>query len=220
MEPMNTSTRESEEVRRLAEEYRRAGYKVLVEPPDAELPGFLAGKRPDLVAQSDTGHVVVEVKGHEKRVDHERWSDIARAVEAQPGWHFRLVLLGESGGRSFDYASTTPEVIRARLQSVGRLLAAGETEGALLLAWSAFEAAARRRLLDEGARVGGLNSRALIKSLVHHGVVAQDDLLRLIPLADQRDAVAHGVRAPNVGDVRDANVAALAQVTESLLSPP
>jgi hypothetical protein len=217
MEHVNAKARHDTELKRIADEYRQAGYEVLVEPKDSDLPEFLVGRSPDLVAHGSTGHHVVEVRVGERRADRERWSDLARAIEAQLGWHFRLVLLGEDGAQSVEYANTTADAIRARIESVRRLAASGEYDGALLLVWSAFEAAARRRLIDDGFSAGATNPRALIKSLVHAGVIEQADLSKIDRLAMLRNAVAHGAIATAGASAAADDIKYLASVSENLL---
>ena len=72
-----------------AEQYRREGYDVEIEPRLDFLPG-----RPDLVARKGGENRVIEVKSR-SALGSRSASDIARIVRSQPGWSFDLVLVGE-----------------------------------------------------------------------------------------------------------------------------
>ena len=54
--------RERRKIREIARDYRRAGYRVVIDPSGSEIPPFLGGYRPDLVAIGDTESVIVKVK--------------------------------------------------------------------------------------------------------------------------------------------------------------
>jgi uncharacterized protein YutE (UPF0331/DUF86 family) len=61
---MNNVSHEAyrQKLQEIAAEYEARGYDVLVEPRPEQLPEFLAGFRPDLVARGPNESVVVEVK--------------------------------------------------------------------------------------------------------------------------------------------------------------
>ena len=59
---MTPRSRGVEIIAKVAEDYRRRGYEVDVEPDGPSVPEFLGDFRPDLIARSPTEAVVVEVK--------------------------------------------------------------------------------------------------------------------------------------------------------------
>ena len=127
--------------RKTAEEYRRKGYKVALGPELEFLPGFHA----DLVVRKDDEIKVIEVKSRSSLAADAKIRELVRAVDSRPGWSFELLLVAEpekldapEGARSFDR-----EQGLQRIREAERALASGLSEAALVLAWSACEAAVR-----------------------------------------------------------------------------
>jgi Holliday junction resolvase len=58
----STEILEKKRLNSVAREYRKQGCKVLLYPGETDLPSFLSGFQPDLIAYSDEENVVVEVK--------------------------------------------------------------------------------------------------------------------------------------------------------------
>lgn len=82
-----------EKVREIADEYRAKGYTVITEPDPSELPDFLEGYRPDVVATSPEESVIVEVKVGATTPGSERFRALVEAVQKYPGWGFSLVIV-------------------------------------------------------------------------------------------------------------------------------
>ena len=127
--------------RKTAEEYRRKGYEVVLDAPLDFLPGFYA----DLVVRKHDEVKVIEIKSRSSLAANPRITELAQAVDSRPGWSFELLLVAEpekldspEGARSFDR-----ERVLQRLDEAEKSLASGLSEAALVLAWSACEAAAR-----------------------------------------------------------------------------
>ena len=83
--------------------------------------------------------------------------------------------------------------IEKRLDSARELIRIGDNGGALVVVWSALEAAARRQLanLTQGAR-GPLTPGSLISALVSFGLVEEEDKPELDAAAKMRNLAAHG----------------------------
>ena len=143
-------------VRKTAEKYRRQGYEVTLDAPL----DFLPGCRADLLASKADEVTVIEIKSRSSLAADPRIRELAKAVDARPGWRFELLLVAEpekldspEGARSLDH-----ERILQRIEDAERALTSGASESALVLAWSAFEATTRMA----GCGPGGVESR-------HHG---------------------------------------------------
>lgn len=199
---MTAGTREliEAEIARLADEYRSSGYAVVFEPNAEQLPKFLSDTkyRPDLIATKGSDRFVVEVTAATNRSERDRWPGLAAAIEANPGWHFRLVILDPNAGVA-EYATTAVEPLKEWIGRCRKMLDRDELQATLLMSWSVFEAAARRRLLQSGAPLARPGpTTALVKQLVHVGLLAQEDLLTLQRLATSRNEIAHGMLATTV----------------------
>ena len=66
------SKREYRRLAKIAAEYAQQGYSVKLEPSSEDLPGFLAGLQPDIIATRDNETLVVKVKSRR---------DIAQAAD-------------------------------------------------------------------------------------------------------------------------------------------
>lgn len=211
---MSAALRHAQELVKVAARFRAQGYEVLLEPRFEDLPSFLAGTfSPDLLARRGDESLVVEVSGVAK-------PNLAEAVmrtEAQPGWRFILVVPAAIDGGDAREIPAGGDDIRRRLDAPSRLLSEGEPIAALLLAWSLFEAAARRRFALDGAAEGrALAAGALLRRLVHLGYLGQD-AMELDELVRARDRAAHGDLSVAVEPQALARVRAL---TEELLEEP
>ncbi|NEQ47285.1 MAG: hypothetical protein F6K00_28595 [Leptolyngbya sp. SIOISBB] len=79
---------------RLAREYDRAGYEVLLYPDDASLPTSLQGSLLGLIAKGENETIVADVRSRPNltlngAADLRR---LAEKVNAIPGWQFNLVV--------------------------------------------------------------------------------------------------------------------------------
>ena len=79
---------------RLAREYDRAGYEVLLYPQDEALPEILQGCTLGLIARGEADTVVADVRSRENLTLNGS-ADLRRLTEkvnALPGWQFNLVV--------------------------------------------------------------------------------------------------------------------------------
>lgn len=193
---MQTSERfaEARRVHEVAREYRSRGYAVIMEPDPEQLPEALARFRPDFVARKADEVVVVEVKSRGSLTDPEL-QELAKAVRAQPGWRFELVVLqpefGPPGTKSWnagDFANS--------LRQVEAILGPGHREAALLLAWSAAEATLRLLADKEGLVLERDDALYLLKLLATRAVITRKQHDLLWEVLQLRNAVAHGLKPP------------------------
>jgi hypothetical protein len=92
---MNSSAHEAyqHKLQETAADYRAQGYDVHIEPGPEEVPAFLAGFRPALIARGPRDSVVVEVKVGTTTAAPERFRELAELIRQQPGWRFSLVVI-------------------------------------------------------------------------------------------------------------------------------
>lgn len=184
-------------VEKTAKEYRERGFDVSTEARLDFLPQF----RADIVACKGDDKRVVEVKRRTTLRTDALLTQLARAVESQPGWSLDLVLIPEPLQLAAPDGSRPLEADLAmyRLTAAEDLLDAGFLESSLLAAWSACEALVRRQLqLDTGIDDEVLPTSQLVDSATMHGVIARSDSNYLKKLMPVRNAVAHGMSHPEV----------------------
>src|SRR5438876_714727 len=140
---MSTGSRSGydQRLREVAEDYRRRGYRVTVEPSVRELPEFLRSYNPDLIAEGADESVVVEFKSSGRASETDDWGQLAEDVRQHPGWRLELVLGGDENRLAGEPIER--DEIEARLEEGQQLSEAHMLDAALLITWSATEAAMR-----------------------------------------------------------------------------
>lgn len=88
--------REGQRARAIAEEYRNKGYEVIEKPAPEQLPDFLAGYQPDLLAWKGDESIVVAVKARSSLAKDPRVRELAQLLQTKPRWNFELVVVGEA----------------------------------------------------------------------------------------------------------------------------
>ena len=207
---------ESRRVRAIADDYRLQGFTVIETPSPSQLPEFLAGFRPDLIAQktshsSESGveSVVVVVKARHRLGKVPQIAELAEMLRKRPDWKLELALV----------EADTPLEIPDVAVAFGRreiwnyhheaveLLDAGFYQSAVLTAWAAAEATVRLLLNEDGRLIEerGEDLPAelatvprLFISAVYHGVISKADYSLLMEAKRQRDALAHGFVLPGI----------------------
>ena len=195
----HATTAEYQLARKTAEEYRKKGYAVSVKAPL----DFLAGYRADLVVQKDDQVKVIEVKTRTSLAASSRVDDLARAIDAKPGWSFELLLVAEpekleppEEAQSFER-----EQVLERLEEAEAILATGHVEAAFLLAWSACEAALRLAIADQGASNEGITTAAhTLGQAAYLGVISRAEYRQLTDLQRHRNAIVHGFSHGGFGE--------------------
>jgi uncharacterized protein YutE (UPF0331/DUF86 family) len=199
---------------RIASDYRRQGYEVVVEPRGADLPDFLVGATPDLIARRQDRNVVVEVKRSPKDVDRNQVEAISQLIAKQPGW--QLVLMAPGMPDEIDPAELTTvdeAAIRELIREADAVSQLGMPPAALMCAWAAAEAAARLLVTRSGIRSQRSDTASLIRTLVSEGMVTDDEFRLLNDSYRFRSAIAHG-RSP----IRDEVAHYAKQVTQELIA--
>ena len=193
------TSRERQRARVIAEEYRGRGYEVIEQPSPEQLPKFLSGYHPAMLVQKGDEAIIVEVKSRSSLTNltkDPRIRELARLVQAEPHWNLELVVVGEEeqlsapeGARLFE----RDDILRS-IEAAERLVAAGFSEAALLLAWSTLEATVRL-LTEEGGIV--LKRRSplyILKQAVINGVISRDEYHLLTNIIKYRNALVHGFK--------------------------
>ncbi len=181
-----------------ARAYRDNGYQVHISPNQSLLPEELGGYRPDLIAVRKDEHVAVEVLSKADLAGSPELKDVARQFRKVPGWRFDIAVVQEP-----EPAPTRPRMLalqeaRRRLSLSKRLLAAGDRAAALLLIWTALEAALRQRI-GEVAVEKPFAPIQLLKTAQSDGVISEAERTTLEQLVPLRNAIVHGQDPEELG---------------------
>jgi hypothetical protein len=211
---MNRSAHDAYErkLQEIAADYRAQGYDVRIDPGPEDVPVFLRGFHPDLIARGPHDSVVVEVKVGTTTAASERFRELAETIRQQPGWRFSLVVIDP---RSDEVApSAEPllnrDAIANRLETAHELRRAGSKDAAFLLLWVSIEALLRQIATREGLPLERMPSSALLKELFSLGILSRDDLETAQHAFAVRSALVHGFEATGLDQMTEA-VARLAQ---------
>src|SRR5438128_810052 len=127
---------------RVAEQYRSEGYQVTLHPNGAQVPPFVAGFHPDLLAIKDDVKALVQVKKDQTALRQDKTLPrMAEIINAQPGWRFDLVVLNNDAQVDTLPENATEPPLEALSQSLDRaeqIGAKGYTPMAFLLAWASL----------------------------------------------------------------------------------
>jgi hypothetical protein len=213
---MTSHSRASQVLAKVAEDYRRRGYDVDVEPRGTRLPEFLDGFQPDMIARSPADSVVVEVKVGTHTSVAERFREVAARVNNQPGWRFSVVFVNPDRP---DQISAAPppaplSVLQERAQNGDALFQAGQSEAAFLLFFSALEGVLRRLGQRAQLPLESLPPSTLIRELYSAGEIDRaqfESLIRFLPIRNQ---LVHGFRLEESLDVEQLRLLVQALLAE------
>ena len=185
---MSLSVPEAERIAldRLAPLLKAEGYEVIPEPSPADLPSFLADRRPDAIAIGKHPSLQVEVFRKEGNRELTRIRELRSLLEGHDDWELRVFYFSslEPTLRPVPNAATM-DAIRAAQD-----VSATEPRAAMLFAWSIMEAAAREKIETTGGRP--LDPNALVNLLASEGYLDQDQANEMFRLAKLRSRIAHG----------------------------
>lgn len=181
---------EADILRTLRSRYERQGYTFVSHPTEDLLPDFLRGFRPDALAISSRGSVVIEVKTSRSSAGGKSLAQIAERVSAHPNWKFEVYYAGDFP-RAL-YESPGDDVIRKLISEVKGLAKAGQTRASLVMGWAALEAITRSLRSGGEGRSGPMIPSEIVEWLTREGHIDNAKGRVLRQLIKKRNAVVHG----------------------------
>lgn len=186
-------------LRSIARRYRREGYRVTLPGQGAALPAFLDGFAPDLIAENDRDHVVVEIRRSDAVRGANDLVGIAERVSGKEGWRFELVALEPPA------AGTVPgsERLAAVEARVRRAVQAGLADLAYAYAFSSLEEVLADLALRHGLDGARMPAARALRDLVSLGILSEDDRDRIGHARTLRNRLLHGgdEALPSAADV-------------------
>ena len=190
---MKSMSRFERFLHRIADRYRNDGYTVVLEPPLRRLPKFLRNFRPDMVASRGDENVVVGIKSQGKKKVRDSLYQLAEAVHVRPDWRLDIVFYEEEEELPQYPRYPSPKSIRTAIQDANAIYEQGHTAAAMMLACSAFEAAAKRAIAKVEDRYAyKLPPNDLVKRLVFHGFLTEGELEVAHKAIIRRNQIVHG----------------------------
>lgn len=183
---------EERELRAVARRYRRSGYRVTIPRQSAAAPAFLEGYTPDLIAESEADHVVVEIKRAHALLGSNELREIAERVSREPGWRFELVTV-----RSVERPSP-PDVERMDqiAEEIRRVMNAGLNDLAYISAWTIIEVLLNDLAIHIGLDPNKSSVAETARTLVNQGVIISDTLRAVEQAYKLRNQLVHAEKKP------------------------
>jgi hypothetical protein len=189
---------EQRRARQLAREYEKRGYEVIVGPKREQLPRFFGSYRPDLIATKKNQQVAVEVKSRRSLSSSKQLAEIAKSIEQHPNWRLELVVTNPTDVEDEVGSYLDVGISKRWLADARDLFRQKKDEAAILIGWSAAEAALRTIALNENVphKQGGIGY--LLKLLYSRGLVNRGDFQILDEIGNIRSHIAHGFVVPRI----------------------
>jgi uncharacterized protein YutE (UPF0331/DUF86 family) len=190
------------------------GFQVYLEPTKDILPEFLRRHAPDAIAlsnSSSTRNLVIEIASAGSQAAPKQEA-LREALKDHKDWELKLFFVNPLKPSPILPIVAYGDIVRG-ITTVESLLANGQIEPALLMAWASFEALCRASLPAEFAKPQ--SPGRLVEVLARLGTLtpSQADLAR--SLAGQRNAIIHGVLTTKVDPLE---VQAFVDVLRNVLS--
>lgn len=163
---------EKRKLRSIARRYERDGYRVTVPERGGDLPAFLQGFTPDLIAESEGDRVVIEIKRSDAVPGSNELRDLAERVSGEPGWRFELVTLPPVE-RVVVPTADRMETIDSRAR---RAMSAGLNDVAYAYVWTVVEELLNGLALQHGLRAARVPFGQVVRELVFCGVIPREAL--------------------------------------------
>ena len=207
MKSTSVTERERRRLASVASEYEQKGYEVKLHPTAGDLPEFLVGLEPDLIATANGESVVVEVKARNEFQNEPTVAAIEAALRNRPGWRFELII---DGSGSEDAHLLGAPQIGTSLEEANELEQRGHVVAALLLLWSATEGILRLLAARENVELESPAPGYMTKRLYTLGLLGRDQYRILDESVRLRNQAAHGFQV-SVTRQDLANVATIAR---------
>jgi Holliday junction resolvase len=182
-------------IKEIAKDYEVRGFAVTINPNQTNLPDFLKGFEPDIVAISETESVVIEVKSTKGNSSQlKQFESLAQRISEHKNWRFELVFTNPIEQTIQNkFTNELPlEKIRSRISEVTILLISNHYEAAFLLCWTTLEAAIRLKLDSEKNDSNNKPTLAIIKTIYSLGYINSHDYKKLEVLNQKRNLLIHG----------------------------
>lgn len=185
-------------IRELAKDYEKKGYIVYINPKQTQLPNFLKGYEPDLIAKSDKENVLIEVKTRNDRFELKKFEKIAQEIDNRKNWRFEIVFTNtKEKFLNEKYQNTLNEIsINNRIIEIKKLITINSYEAAFLLSWATIEAVIRQKLHDEIIGLSNKTTLSVIKKMFSLGMLNQRDYRELQKANAIRNTLIHGFEQP------------------------
>ena len=204
---MQSDTAVAKRRKRVAAEYRRQGYRVLVPGSGDALPTFLSDSRPDLVAESPGDRAVILIKPSRALRGSNDLTELAALIEGQPGWRLELISIGNE---------SEDEAVLSRPDWLERMLRRPDltADHALpgihaVFLTDVLGVLVRSLAAVNRIRVRDKDARRIAQELAYKGIVDQETLDEIESAFAWRSLLMHGLTLPSSPEAQATKLIAL-----------
>lgn len=184
---------QSEWLERLRETYEGQGLQFISRPSLEVVPDFLGNYRPDAIAFSPQGGVVIRITTSKQRLLEQRLSDISKAVARQNGWEFKVVYVDDPDDNTLNLIKSNKAEIQEKIDEIRALIQSEHYGAALVICWAVLEALARTLESNENSKSRKPYSpMQTVQQLAMDGYLDTDVARRLREMVKLRNSVVHG----------------------------
>jgi len=180
---------------RLRKDYEAQGYRVLRELP-VKHTDALGAYRPDLVVQKGPELIVIELKNSVETRDTGDLRALRDLIESHPGWHLRVLLVGDTSrrfGSETKVRNLTIVDYRKRIARARTVWQGGDLEAGLTLLWMTIESALRIHFSkDNGVPSQGITALSMLRSLRDDDILDDKEFELLANGYNARNHAVHG----------------------------
>ncbi len=190
---------DQERLMKIAAEYSKKGYEVVIEPREEDLPDFLQSYQPSIIARQGNHNIVVEIAfRHSPQFQH-YLPALTKEIEQHSGWQLDLVMTKSEESVNFFCSSESLSLfeIQRRLQ-LAKSMIGQPLESVLIYVWSLGEATLRLLAQQENIISKGHAANNLVNQLVVEGVISRTEYQCLMDFLPLRNAAAHGFQINNL----------------------
>jgi REase_AHJR-like len=192
-------TSDREKLVKVAAEYSRKGYEVVIEPQKQDLPDFLQSYQPVIIARQGNHNIVVEIASRHSPQFQHYLPSLTKEIEQHSDWQLDLVMTkSEESADSFHRSESLSLLeIQHRLQ-IAKGMLAQPLESVLIYVWSLGEATLRLLAQQENIALKSHATTNLVNQLVVEGAISRTEYQCLIDTLPLRNAAAHGFQINNL----------------------
>ena len=162
--------------RQVAAGYTQQGYRVM-QPGAATTPSFLRDCQPDLIAEREDDHVVIEIKPTSALKGSNDLTELAARIAGQPGWRLELVALGKDGSDAA--VLSTPGWLEQMLRRPDTFADSSLARFYVVYLFEVLDYLINGMAILNKIRVRGKSAQRVAHELAFAGVIEQDVLDRI-----------------------------------------
>jgi hypothetical protein len=202
---------ESSSQGKIVTKYRRLGYEVVEHPSADDLPGFMHGVQPDIVARSKADNVVIEVKKSGALKGANELVSIADRILGHPDWRFELVVLDDEEN---DRSSTSRANFGKAVENARKAISLKLFDLSYIYLCEVLAGIAREVARASGLKVGNKTDRDLFHDLGFRGIIPQEMIEASLTVLSVRNRISHGI--DNGPDVSEQDVRGVLDLCEGM----